>query len=100
MVKDKIITPESIKQILNSGTTYYDFSKRRKLNGSNYFYIRVNGNLRPEHVAMWKLCNGSIPKGYVIHHIDGNKDNNNIINLKMLKNSEHIKLHCKQRRLS
>lgn len=34
-----------------------------------------------------------IPKGYHIHHIDGNKDNNNISNLEMLSPDEHAEKH-------
>jgi hypothetical protein len=34
-----------------------------------------------------------IPKGFHIHHIDGNHDNNNIENLKMLSADDHAKKH-------
>ena len=34
-----------------------------------------------------------IMPGEVVHHIDGNKSNNDISNLLLLTNSEHIKLH-------
>lgn len=34
-----------------------------------------------------------IPKGYVVHHIDGNKHNNDIDNLALLTVSGHSKLH-------
>lgn len=45
------------------------------------------------HRDVWCFYNGDIPKGYSIHHIDHNKSNNEINNLQMLSNSEHIKLH-------
>ena len=32
-------------------------------------------------------------KGYEVHHIDGNKSNNDISNLQLLKRSEHNKIH-------
>ena len=35
-----------------------------------------------------------ISKGEVVHHIDGNKQNNNISNLLLLSNSEHARLHA------
>lgn len=35
----------------------------------------------------------------IIHHIDGNKDNNNITNLKLMTNSEHSKLHANNRNI-
>lgn len=47
-----------------------------------------------------------LPKGFTIHHIDGNKHNNDINNLALITNSGHSKLHgiirrlCKVQRLS
>lgn len=35
-----------------------------------------------------------IKKGEVVHHIDGNKSNNDISNLLLLTNSDHVKLHA------
>lgn len=32
----------------------------------------------------------------VVHHIDGNKLNNNLVNLQLLTISEHAKLHAKE----
>ena len=45
------------------------------------------------HRYIWEKHNGSIPEGYVIHHIDGDKSNNNIENLQKLKYSKHLSIH-------
>ena len=45
---------------------------------------------------VWINYNGNIPKGIDIHHIDGNKDNNEINNLQSLTRSEHQKKHWEQ----
>ena len=37
--------------------------------------------------------NMKIPKGYVIHHKDGNKLNNCILNLQLLRRDEHMRMH-------
>lgn len=49
----------------------------------------------------WELINGPIPKDefnrtYEIHHIDGNRKNNDITNLKCLSLQEHYDLHLQQ----
>ena len=53
-----------------------------------------------EHIYIWAESTGEteLPKGHVVHHIDGNIDNNLITNLQLLTISEHIKLHWRQRK--
>lgn len=45
------------------------------------------------HRYVWRFYNGEIPDGYEVHHIDGNKSNNDISNLQLLELHEHKKLH-------
>lgn len=45
------------------------------------------------HKYVWEFYNGKIPKGYEVHHIDGNRANNDISNLQLLSSAEHKKLH-------
>ncbi len=63
---------------------------------TGYLHIWINGKSIRYHRFLWEQVNGTIPKGYVLHHIDGDKLNNNLQNLELLKNSEHTKLHHKQ----
>lgn len=64
-------------------------------------YIRVwkkgVGYLK-EHRYVWEESFGPIPSEHVIHHIDGDKQNNNITNLICLTKKEHDKLHAPFRR--
>ena len=62
-------------------------------------YKRYIDSKKPVHryVAERKL-GGSIYKGYVVHHKDGNKLNNKRDNLQVMKRSDHSKLHAKKRR--
>lgn len=46
-----------------------------------------------EHVYIWEQAHGRrIPKGWVVHHLNGIKDDNRIENLKAMKKGEHTDL--------
>lgn len=48
------------------------------------------------HRYIWEHHNGcKIPEGYVIHHKDHNKENNDISNLILMSLSEHTSYHTK-----
>src|SRR5258708_4095523 len=61
-----------------------------RINSSGYVAFGKKGVL---HRSIWELINGPIPDGFHIHHIDGNKLNNNIENLQCLSHAEHLSLH-------
>jgi hypothetical protein len=69
----------------------------------NRFYMRHNGYYQSPktveliHRAVWASVHGDIPDGYTIHHKDGNKANNELHNLDMLLNGDHVSLHKKKR---
>ena len=74
------------KCLVFNGEYYYK-------NDGGYFVKR-----RPQkilHREVWKLHNGEIPKGFVVHHIDHNKENNKIENLEIMGWSEHNSLHAR-----
>lgn len=56
---------------------------------------------RLDYRKIWERYNGPIPKdeqgrAYEIHHIDGNKDNNSLINLICISIEDHYKIHKEQ----
>ncbi len=51
------------------------------------------------HVDVWTFFNGKIPTGHEIHHVDGNKSNNEIENLQCMSKAEHTRLHMLARPL-
>ena len=54
-----------------------------------------------EHIVVWEQHhNTKIPDGYIIHHINKNKCDNNIDNLMLMSAGEHIRLHHLGRKLS
>lgn len=57
-----------------------------------------NFNLKKRlHQYVWEQEVGEIPKGYHVHHKDGNKLNNLIENLELLTMQEHLSKHSKDR---
>lgn len=46
------------------------------------------------HVYVWEKYNGSVPKGYHVHHIDHNTDNNEIENLVLMGKYQHLQYHA------
>lgn len=50
------------------------------------------------HVWVWKYNHGEVQKGFHVHHIDGDKSNNDISNLELLTAKEHVKKHASPER--
>lgn len=45
------------------------------------------------HRLVWESFRGDVPNGFVVHHKDNNKQNNNIKNLQLVSTMEHHKIH-------
>lgn len=54
------------------------------IGNSGYYQVRVSGRLTLVHRVIWELLNGEIPDGMFIDHIDQNKLNNDIQNLRLV----------------
>lgn len=59
---------------------------------SGYWISTTSPRVRA-HAWVWKCNNGEIPKGFHIHHLDENKSNNNLDNLKLIHASDHLRSH-------
>jgi hypothetical protein len=68
--------------------------KEYKLYSTERYFSRGKKRL---HVEVWKYYNGEIPKGYHIHHVDGNTQNNDIKNLNLINASLHLRYEGKKR---
>lgn len=71
----------------------YKFRKDKKT--GYYLSNSINGKRYRLHRYIYQKYNGEIPKGYDIHHIDKNKDNNEIENLQLLERNMHKQKHAK-----
>lgn len=59
---------------------------------SSGYYLNSTRRLRL-HRAVYEFHYGTIPEGYDIHHIDFDKENNEVSNLQLLTSAEHMKIH-------
>lgn len=68
----------------------------------NGYYAITGGKYRGKylHRLIYEKNYGKIPKGYIIHHKDGNKLNNCIMNLELIKFTSHNSLHHKNKIVS
>ena len=63
------------------------------LHNNGYYKIAssTEGNLgKYLHRLIWEKAWGKIPKDWVIHHLDGNKQNNKVSNLEWCTNSYNL----------
>jgi len=54
-------------------------------------YIRINTEMA--HRRVWRKHYGPVPVGYFIHHVDGDKRNNDIANLELVDALTHKRIH-------
>jgi hypothetical protein len=59
----------------------------------DYYRSTVKDGCQALHRVIWESVHGLIPDGFVVHHIDGNPDNNLIENLSCIPLVEHLKHH-------
>ena len=75
---------------------YFDGKKFTRDEHTGY-YLGSSGKPRKRmHIYVWEYYNSKVPKGYEVHHRDGNKANNDISNLQLVKPQEHQEIHRKQ----
>ena len=58
---------------------------------NEYHGIKINGKKYDEHRVVAGATN--LGRNMVVHHIDGNKRNNDPSNLQIMSRSDHCKLH-------
>ena len=68
----------------------------KRLNGYIMQYKGVNNHQRQHRFVMEKAIGRALTDSEVVHHINRNKTDNRIENLKIMTQSEHVRLHSNQ----
>lgn len=76
----------------SNGDTFEGYGKWYDKFG--YPSIWVDGKNVQLHVFVWERDNGERPKGFHVHHKDGNKSNYDINNLVCISPSDHQRIHA------
>lgn len=71
------------------------------LTKDGYKVICINGKGVREHRYIFETSLGErLPENMVVHHVNGNRSDNRLENLRLMSRSEHIKLHKTNRWLA
>lgn len=86
-----------VESIVFNGITYRRYTDAKRDSDRKYFKADIGDQQLKGasllHRDVWQFYNGPIPKGYQIHHKDGNTANNVLANLACLSRAEHLLRH-------
>jgi len=74
------------------------YGKKFYLDQKTGYWISTSAKKIRAHVFVWEYNNGKIPKGFHIHHKDGNKSNNVLSNLECIEKRKHLSMHMNSER--
>ena len=91
---NKGLTKETSEGMRKNSEARFGYSKKGWLQ-HGYKILSIRGKEVAEHHYEWMNANNFwyIPKGYVVHHVDCNKLNNNPKNLVLLNKAQHAEVH-------
>jgi hypothetical protein len=78
---------------------YNEHGRKGTICKNGYVAVCVERKRKYLHRKVWEDFYGEIPKGFTIHHKDGNKLNNDITNLVLISNVEHSRMHARINKL-
>ena len=78
--------------VLDGKQQFFNGFRYRKAE-SGYFRMMANGENYYLHRAVWEYHFGPLDEGMQVHHLDGDKSNNELRNLIALPKEMHIRWH-------
>jgi hypothetical protein len=66
-----------------------------RVNGQGYRIMTINGRTCSQHRIVWIAANGPIPDGLEINHLNGQRDDNRLVNLEIVTHAENV-LHARR----
>ena len=78
---------------VNRDGQFLNFKTKNYIAGSlrnGYIRIYIKGKHYSAHKLVWETFNGKISEGMVIDHIDGNRSNNALSNLRLVSQAENM----------
>ena len=81
--------------IIIDGYVFLRYPHAKQSSDRHYYKGWVGKQKMYLHRYVWEKENGLIPEGFVIHHIDGDFDNNESNNFELITRSSHQSLHYK-----
>lgn len=61
----------------------------KSINKNGYIEIRIQGKQLQEHRLIWEKAYGEIPNGWVVHHLNGIRNDNRLENLFAMPRTRH-----------
>jgi len=74
---------------LQTGENHHSWKGGRNKDKRGYIVIVIRQKRYFEHRIVWEKAHGKIPKGYIIHHLNGIRDDNRLKNLTALPRKRH-----------
>lgn len=77
------------EEVEYAGRIWYRYPDSERPTDRRYFSTGINRKVVRLHRYVWEEAHGHIPKGFVVHHRDGDWANNALDNLELLDVREH-----------
>lgn len=89
----------TVEYSTDNAIAFFNGIKFRKDVKTGYYLAtkKTDGQRRERlHCYVWRINNGDIPEGFHVHHIDGDKSNNDVRNLRLIDGKKHVQYHARK----